>query len=152
MVYGFVDFSKCLDGSDGRPRNLIRDDDKFDKRLSEAANSTLRPTRRSVDRSQAAGVIASTVPCRCRGQQRCCKESIYSCIVGWCVWLLSECHLLRCKARGHSSGSFSALFTLRSGCCIFPSASHQPRSSSLAPSSPRRRLFSSLASIDLPSA
>lgn len=44
MVYGFVDFSKCLDGSDGRPRNLIRDDDKFDKRLSEAANSTLRPT------------------------------------------------------------------------------------------------------------
>ena len=35
-----VDISKCLDGSDGRPRNLILDDDKFDKRLSEAANST----------------------------------------------------------------------------------------------------------------
>ena len=36
--YVVVDFSKCLDGSDGRPRNLILDDDKFDKRLSEAVD------------------------------------------------------------------------------------------------------------------
>ena len=63
MVYGFVDFSKCLDGSDGRPRNLILDDDKFDKTASRKPPTILcgRPT----------SFRLTDAGCRSYSEQRC---------------------------------------------------------------------------------
>jgi hypothetical protein len=61
--YGFLDGSKCLDGSDGRPRNLIEMTISLISASREAASSTLRAAHQlSVDRRtiQPAGVIASS--------------------------------------------------------------------------------------------
>ena len=98
---------------------------------------------------QAAGVIASNdVPCQCCCEQTQWRASIYCyCVVGWRMQLLGYL-LIRCKARGHSR-----LFhrTLHAFDLVVSSRRHRisqdrhpwPRSW------PRRRLFSSLASIDL---
>ena len=68
--------------------------------------------------------------------------------ISWCSWLTSvapEVSVLSAAVRENFPAFFTAFFMPSIWLYIFPSASHQPRSSSLAMSPPSRRLFSSLA-------
>jgi hypothetical protein len=134
--------STSANGQTGAHESLYGSDDKSDNRLSERRRPTsvrlTDPARRS-NRENAVYCVADTCAAILAVDVSVCSWLTSAAPKTTSFWLLAE----------RAFQPFSPYFSLVRSRCLCPSASHQPRSSSLASFSPRRRPFSFSTSIFL---